>query len=236
MPTVQTTPLTATPQMPMTAPTTMNVPQANAAAAAPLFQLPQAQNPLIQPQQQQVLRMADGGYVQPQDPAPYTSTIQNDPYMSDTVSTLLGWKTNPWHPTASSQQQQPARMQQPTQQQQPQQPQQTSQQPSQPPTVPQPQQAPRAAPAAPGASAPNIGTLAGEQAYVTGAPVSGIPSSGGLSSPQAQSALSGVGQGLTQAAKAIAESTPPWQWITPQSMGQQVAPPPPPVTFGQVRT
>jgi hypothetical protein len=58
MPTVQTTPLTATSQSQSAATpaTTMNVPQANAANTAPLFslgQLPQAQNPLIQPPTQQ---------------------------------------------------------------------------------------------------------------------------------------------------------------------------------------
>jgi hypothetical protein len=76
MPRVQTTPLTPTAQMPVTPPPTMNVPQASAAAATPLFslgqmpqmtqpQLPQPQNPLIQ-------RFQTGGEVQPQPTDPFT--------------------------------------------------------------------------------------------------------------------------------------------------------------------
>ena len=64
----------------------------------------------------------------------------------------------------------------------------------------------------------------------------GVKAPGGLSSPQAQSALSGIGSGLTQAAQAIKDSVKPWQWITPAPMGNQVAPPPAPVTLGEVRT
>jgi hypothetical protein len=56
------------------------------------------------------------------------------------------------------------------------------------------------------------------------------------SGPNISGALSGIGSGLTQAAQAIASSVKPWQWITPAPMGNQVAPPPAPVTLGQVRT
>jgi hypothetical protein len=82
MPTVQTTPLTPTPQMPMTAPPTMNVPQANASATAPLFslgQLPQAQNPLIQPPTQ---RFQEGGQVQGQ---PMTDPFTGQPLTGQDV-------------------------------------------------------------------------------------------------------------------------------------------------------
>jgi hypothetical protein len=54
--------------------------------------------------------------------------------------------------------------------------------------------------------------------------------------PNLSGALSGIGSGLTQAAQAIASSVKPWQWLTPAPMGQQAAPPPAPVTLGQVRT
>jgi hypothetical protein len=56
-------------------------------------------------------------------------------------------------------------------------------------------------------NAPNIGTLAGEQAYVTGEPVSGIP---GQATSQAAGAIGGLASGLTAAAQAYADSIKPW--------------------------
>jgi hypothetical protein len=209
-----------------------------------------------QDQQPQVLRMQGGGYVTPGSgyttPVPYSGTVHDDPYISNAVSSLLGLPANPWHPAASPQDQ-PSRMQQQQGSQQPQtgspgsaQGEDTSQGTSRGPAGSNYQQtiqnAIRAKQAQAYASAPNIGSLAGEQAYVTGEPVAGVGAAGvsgpgtGVPTLQAAGVASGIGSALTQASKDIAASTPPWRWITPASMGNQVAPPPAPVSLGQVRT
>jgi hypothetical protein len=67
------------------------------------------------------------------------------------------------------------------------------------------------------ASAPNIGSLAGEQAYVTGEPVAGVGAAGvsgpgtGVPTLQAAGAISGLASGLSAAAQAYADSIKPWQ-------------------------
>jgi hypothetical protein len=60
------------------------------------------------------------------------------------------------------------------------------------------------------ANAPNIGSLAGEQAYVTGEPVSGIQT--GPSASQVSGAIGGLASGITAAAQAYANSIKPWVW------------------------
>jgi hypothetical protein len=92
------------------------------------------------------------------------------------------------------------------------------------------------------ASAPNIGSLAGEQAYVAGEPVAGVGAAGvsgpgtGVPTLQAAGAVSGLASGLSAAAQAYADSIKPWQMqpshIPDPSSFQRNQP----ITFGSVPT
>lgn len=194
-------------------------------------------------------------------PAPYTGTVRNDPFLSNAVSKLMGLGNNPWHPegssTTTSSPARPIKMSSggwvpgdPNDN--------TDSVPAQlspgeyvipkgqasetahvpirssssysPPPAPSDQQSTQSPAASThtdvGAgnetlanlgklyantqtNAPNIGSLAGEQAYVTGEPVSGI-GGGGLNASQA-GAIGGLGSAISQAAQNYAASVKPWQ-------------------------
>lgn len=237
--------------------------------------------------------------VQPAQPAPYTGTVHNDPFMSHAVSTLLGLPSNPWHAPDGSPRgggaaqavsagggagdvaqaasmalatapkgpvkmqaggyvrgyqqggtvdnQEPSEVRRGTltvpqsgggQASQPQGQSSQSAQSAQA-TVNNvgnsmasfyggqpPGAAASAAPAAPG-----IGTLAGEQAYVTGEPVSGIPGGGGLTQQQGNALAGGIGAiggAFQQALQKTAQTPWRWQpagaWANPQNVPKESEP------------